>query len=505
VEEVLGWVDYKVLALRGYQFRQDLGRLAMSTTPAPQGASPHEFLMRLALATNLVPVATPAPREDFLAPPILAVRAARRAIAANPDHPDGYYALGRALADPDLPITDAERMVGRVTAYRQCLSRLPSPDEYRAVFKDYNRRAFVASPTEVAGTLAQLYLGRNPQDGRPQGTLIDVFPLAPLAGDVYADRSGRPSQIPFLLSLDLAREALVLAGDYAAVELSLSSDAEGRQRLIDQVKAEQKSVEEQLRIENNRYKQQAEAAGKLPARYALARRHHLTDEALKVLKGADLAKEFGPNVPDVALQMIALELCVGRLEDAARNIADLKEGFDDRVRKGDPDPQFNRQRLFLRHLELQKLILEGNYAAAGTVMEELEGGVVAGGLDRMLAEAAKIKFDPKPYAALKGGWPVVPMLGASSPLGALALFGAGSVQLEKYLTIRDGLRRRMAADADFFFRRGFLSLLEGDMEAAKVRFRQTTREPPPGWDLPTFRPGTAAEYLRLIEAAERKP
>jgi len=272
------------------------------------------------------------------------------------------------------------------------------------------------------------------------------------------------------------------------------------------LKAAQKVVEERLRVEKGRYEQEAESSGRLAARYSIARRHHLTDEALRVAKGAaDLAKEFGPNVTYIALQMIALELCVGRLEEAARDIDDLTEGFEERARKGESDRQFAEQRHFLRYLEMQKLILEGNYAAAGALMVKLEEGAI--GLDRMLAEVAKINFDPRPYSALQGGWPVVPMLGAPSPLGAFALYGAGVSQLEKYLAIRDGLRRRMAADADFFFRRGFLSLLEGDIEAAKERFHQATDRSTPapaGWNLTAVQHPGAAEYLRLIEAAQQK-
>jgi hypothetical protein len=60
----------------------------------------------------------------------------------------------------------------------------------------------------------------------------------------------------------------------------------------------------------------------------------------------------------------------------------------------------------------------------------------------------------------------------------------------------------MRQDAEFFFQRGYLSLLEGDTAGAKTRFRQTRRTPPPGWNLPIVEHKMAEEYLRLIEAAE---
>jgi hypothetical protein len=500
----MGWIEYKAGVLGRHQFRQDLGRIIIFGTSLPQGASFHQFTMQLALATNQVPPAPLANRADVLAPPILALRAARRAIAADPDHPDGYFALARALADRDLPITEPERSVGMVTAYRQCLARLPTPDEYRATFERYNRRAFSASPFQAAAELAGLYLGRNPADGRPRGTLINVFPLAQLAGDVNFE-GGRRVQLPFLLSLNLAREAMVLAVAYAEVELSTAADPEKRKQLIDQLKAEQKSIEDRLRVERSRYEQEADAAGKVPNRFQIARRHHLTDEAIRVLKGADLGKEFGANVPNVALQLIALELSIGRLEDAARDVADLKEALDERAVKGDQSPMLAEQQGVLRHLELQKLILEGNYAVAGTTLDDLEAGNV--GIDRMLAELTKLGFDPKPYGALQGYWPMVAMLGAMSPLEAYALFGGGSLQLGKYGYYRQELARKMADDVDFYFRRGFLSLLEGDMESAKARFHQATDKgtpPPPGWNLPPPRHATAASISRRYSAAERR-
>lgn len=505
-DEVLGWVEYKAAVMRGNEFRQNFGRMVMYATPLPQGASHHELMMQFALLTNQVPPARVADLGDVLAPPVLAVRAARRAIAANPDHPDGYFALARALADPNLPMNDSERNVAMVTAYRQCLSRMPTPDEYRAVTERYNRRAFGAMPTQVAIELAQLYLGQNPQDGRFLGTLVNVFPLSVLVGDVSFE-GGRRQQVPFLLSLDLAREALVLAVQYADVELAGAADPEMRKRYTDQLKAQQKGVEERLRVERGRYEQQAEAAGKLSNRFFIARRHHLTGEAIKVLKSneVDLAKEFGANAAEVALQLVALELCVGRLEDAARDIADLKDALAERAAKGDADPRLAEHRSLLRYMEMQKMLLEGDYAAAGAALEDLEGGSL--GVSRMLEELTKMGFDPRPYGTLQGQWPVVPMLGATSPLAAFALFGAGSLQLNKYGYIRNQLGQRLAADAEFYFRRGFLSLLEGDMEAAKARFHQATDRaapPPPGWNLPPARHGLAAEYLQLIEAAERK-
>ena len=92
--------------------------------------------------------------------PILAFQAARRAIAADPHHPDGYFALYRVLSDPDLPLSESERTIGQVTALRQCLFRMPSPERFR-------KNSYLASPYLIAKTLAELYFGQKKQPGMP--------------------------------------------------------------------------------------------------------------------------------------------------------------------------------------------------------------------------------------------------------------------------------------------------------------------------------------------------
>ena len=113
------------------------------------------------------------------------------------------------------------------------------------------------------------------------------------------------------------------------------------------------------------------------------------------------------------------------------------------------------------------------------------------------------QLNSRPYQLLGVAWPILPMLGSAPiPLDVAAQYWAGVIQLARSQVSGEVLGA-MQRDAEFFFRRGFMSLLEGDIPAAKERFRQSTR-PPPGWNIPTVRHPVAVEYLRLIEAAERK-
>jgi hypothetical protein len=63
---------------------------------------------------------------------------------------------------------------------------------------------------------------------------------------------------------------------------------------------------------------------------------------------------------------------------------------------------------------------------------------------------------------------------------------------------------QLQGESRFFYRRGILSLLEGDMPAAKRRFQQANRRPPEGWGLPTFGHQEAGNFLQLITLAERR-
>ena len=74
-------------------------------------------------------------------------------------------------------------------------------------------------------------------------------------------------------------------------------------------------------------------------RYRRARQYELPGEAitiLKAMKGDELVKEFQAGVTQTLLELVGLELYSGRLEDAATDLAELKEVFEDLTRPADP-------------------------------------------------------------------------------------------------------------------------------------------------------------------------
>jgi hypothetical protein len=75
------------------------------------------------------------------------------------------------------------------------------------------------------------------------------------------------------------------------------------------------------------------------------------------------------------------------------------------------------------------------------------------------------------------------------------------------LQIRETLRRNVegaqTTESMFFFRRGLLSLIEGDIAGARKRFEQSRVPAVKDWDLPEKRNPQAERLLRLIGKAQR--
>lgn len=514
-EEALEWLQYKqVLVQRRDAKRETLRFLQIfmlrnvpqfSKLPIAADVAGMNVDKRSLAAAEALWNAPQPDQGAMLAIPILAVKAARRAIEANPDHPDGYWALARAIADSGLPISESERTIGRVTALRQCLSRLPAAGKF-------HRNVYVASPTQVAWELAQLYLNLAPNTADYfRGAVMDLPAIGELIGTVIVGQpnsrqvrrlpliSPRPadSQVlggPYVLPLDLAHQALKLASEYVPVEYgTLNSDE--FQRLSKRLEEERKRVEKLLQSVTNQYRNENERRPKVKERFQAALYLGLAGEALDLVKSVDMAKEFGPEAPRAALQIVALKLAVGQLEDAASDIASLKEAFD--TSSGPVNPQI---RDMFQYLEFRKLDLEGDYKGAGAEWERLAGPGVGAPLP---PEFQKLK--PRLFVAYGPAWPAATLLGAiDGPFGVLGRFALGQIKFVEFQQMRAQINAKMNHEVDFFFRRGFLSLLEGDIPSAAERFRNCPRTAPPGWGLRDLNLPAAPEYLRAIEGARKR-
>jgi hypothetical protein len=532
-DETSGWQDYKRVRLEELDRKQLALLRAFQITDAIVGG-----------AGLLAPAVPQLQADDSTrAVAFLALRAARRAVAADPDHPDGYLALAQALGDPHLPIPEDERMLGQITALRQCLVRLPPPQRFRPGI-------YTASPTQVAWGLAQLYLNRRREFGlSPPGISLNMpaFQLLAAPRDsgflraaamFYVFEGGRARRVwvgeadlpgfpgqplgggPFLLPLDLAREYLILADKYLDVELPDDPDVRANPQvkaLRDEVKRDLRFVEGEVVQATNRYEsgKMALASGppKLLAQVELALRYNLVGEALRLLtdKDTDPARDFPQNLLQVALSRVALQLAVGRLEDAATDLDALAGSADvQRALAGHLQPPY-RMLLYVKHL------LEGNYAEAGDAIEGLEERLVPPDpFEKERAQFPKAFYvalggklrtwvEYSPLSALLAPTPFDLAARTEAPLVAVAGYPPGRrPRSPGFGTLRDDFQARREQAADFYTRRGFLSLYEGDIAGAKRRFLMTRQPAVKDWDLPEYRNATAELYLRMIEEAEKR-
>ncbi|MFO0825042.1 MAG: hypothetical protein U0792_18290 [Gemmataceae bacterium] len=285
------------------------------------------------------------PNDTPVAVPFLTLRAARRAIAADPNHPDGYFALYRALHEPTLPLSEPERALGQLTALRQCLERMPPPEEYRP-------NTYATSPTQVAFLLAELYLGRRQDTGNlTPGVLLGdnpgFFILRSLgaAGVVRvvnnnlvrmpaATQQGLFPPPYYLLALDLARETFQKAENYAKVEIT---DPKGMETILTGIKNEMKVFESELARANNTL--ESRRAGKsVREQVEMALQLNLGNEALRLLTAKDLNydKEFSTESFEFLLCRVALELGLGKIEDATSDLDQIANADGVKQRLGNP-------------------------------------------------------------------------------------------------------------------------------------------------------------------------
>jgi hypothetical protein len=164
-------------------------------------------------------------------------------------------------------------------------------------------------------------------------------------------------------------------------------------------------------------------------------------------------------------------------------------------------------------LKYQKAVLAGEYKQAGELWEGMGAGI--GQFDALpppgpaLPEqfvfgAAQSMFggkDPRPALRAMLVPPLAPGPGHAQVLEAY-------FWLVPWVNMTDRLRQavqvQLSNESAYFLRRGVLFLLEGDTAAAKERFRDALRTPPPGWDVPKVQSSDADFFLKLIDRAEKR-
>lgn len=489
IDEAFGWAQYS--RLLDEQHRQHLLAIQMTLQAVDHILGGSDLLQQ-------VTPTWPASAEQ-LAIPFLALRAARRAQAENPDDPDSYAALAEALALPRLPLSNDERSVARVTALKQCLARMPPPSEY--TFGIYH-----AHPTKIAAQLADLYLGERQAAGYFSGLPVNLpaFHLLRQIGATGAAivRGGQvvehsPSYT--LLPMDLARDALRLAENYLDQDPRAFGEVTPKiaQELADFLK---RVEEETQRLENlyEREKLRLPAQGKVAlAQLSLALRHNLVGEALRLLKDEQWQAEVG-EAAEIEFARLVLLVAVGHLEEAATSLEAAPNRYEGVISLREP----------ARWLRYQMAFLAGDYAEAGAILEDF--AAVNVGQDPPVPQRGEVlrQFPGMPWITRPDGQPfpysLIEMQGLTAWLRPHLLDRLVQGQFlsalqAPYDHYRQQLILRRVSDAEYFWRRGFLYLAEGDILRARQCLEQARRSGVPQWNVPEFSQTTADEYRRLLE------
>ena len=266
-DEAFGWIEYGIVRAQLVDIKRVTLQFTLFVVDQVSGSAGgiSVFGREVALAMT-----RETPEVDELAAiPFLALRSAHRAIAADPDHPNGYYALAAALSNRGLNMSDEERMVARATALRQFLVRLPPPERYR-------NSAYLGTATQAAEELSGIYLGRDPSSSRVLGAGMSInLPAFIILRELslVVIQAGKNMQSvpwsrvapgqrvvagPFIYPLDTARDTLLLAEKYLPIDYA--ENEEERKRKSEELQLFIKAVETQYREATNSYEREREKA-----------------------------------------------------------------------------------------------------------------------------------------------------------------------------------------------------------------------------------------------------
>ncbi len=424
--------------------------------PESVAAAISPMVADLAVKTNqLGRLVTPPPPSDVsVAFQLLSIRAARRAIAANPDNPDSYLALARAAGPgfvgiPGIP--EQERIEQNVAGLRRFLDRLP------------------------------------PLDKLPPNSALMAYEIA-------GELSGRYQASGFI---DLEQRTLTEARELLRRGADGIVDPEVKKKRIEQLDKALTASTNRLAAVNDPFDQYVSNAKPDVAQLinAAVQRRLFARAMDEFQKAVEEKRDLGPNALasfETILMIANIQLVSGRIEDATNGLEAIESEIKTFSESANPDARIvaqltNRQ----RQLQVAMWRVTGNYAKLGEAYES-----------DMLRQS-KMPDDAKRLirAALVGEMlPSMLATGISVPHASVGGILGGSFGKEITNNIVGGWDQQ----ANFYLSRGLLSLQEGKVGDAERRFRQVLE--PEGIALPPDAPlrTIAEQYLRMIAHAKAK-
>ncbi len=412
-----------------------------------------------------------------LALPLLAGRASRQALHESPDDQRGYFILALVYKNPRLPeVETGDSARQRLTALARCAARLPAPDRCPARLVGSVVNTWLELFVEQVA-LNQLDLAR----GSAQKARETVTAVAATAPQAVPAELGRGLALAFSRLAPVYRQAtgreLPLGRDeFEFEEQAKKSGRNEPQSVAALLKKLDDAVTTVVSKANEQWDTQTRGA-KPFLRAALAHRFGLPGKAIDGIKptlGLSAADAGAPSKADMALALVDLELEVGRLEEAAADLAELEAQSANL-------PTHLKDRLAA--LKGVKLRRQGNYKEAIAVLDEFRGG----------ARLPKLTAAERVNAVLRPSELASQVSAVAGPLGGMVpQFNppAGVRQEEgmalfadfkkRYLdthpfVIGHAAREKVLAEAQFFYQRGILALYDGDVETARASFEEVFR------------------------------
>jgi len=428
-------------------------------------------------------------RRDLVLPaaaPVLAVRAARRAVAADPADPEAYLALAEAYLM--LWKQQEEIWSGRPPWWQYCFRDL-HPSQPMVMLQTL-REVQVVTALNRAVTL-------QPSLVRAHKLLGDVyiqFSYLDLALHHYKEaltqmrsRDRRPKRQPnesaesFRQRVEVYNKALEDMANSEKSVKALQADVDHRRRDYRLLAANQ-SLKQKIRVALfDEYKE-----GRTDWKPQWGRA--LADEALKLLLNA---KPTEVN-RDMAVLQLNLLLTAGRSAEVRRRMPDLIRALGTLEKQVQKRPQ----------LASEKTLLETEIAGLKALQAAADG-------DYQLADAALARFEEimmtlEPRRALEdqGRWLMMQILGAYSlrPQRILGYVLEGNLNISMGRP-REGIIVALRRQAETNLIRGLLALEQGDTPRAAGFFQATLRlsqdlGPQKGNYTDRF---VAAHYLQAIQ------
>ncbi len=400
---------------------------------------------------DTVLIVPPPPSDLTVAYQLLALRAARRAVAANPDNPEPYLALARAAGGfVGLPgISDQERGEQAVAGLRRYLDRLPPIDKLTP--------NLAVTAFEIARELSQRY--------REIGLI------------------------------DLEQRALTEAREYLRRATDKIEDPAEKKKAIEQFDKILAEATNRLAAVNDPFEQFVSNAkpdvGRLV--YEAFNKRLFARAMDEFQKAVEAKRELGPNALasfETIVLTTRIQLASGRVEDATNGLEAIENEIKTFSETTNPDPRTIAQ-LANRQRQPQETMwrLTGNYAKLGELYES------------DMQRQAKMPEEMKRLirTALVGEMlPSMQLTGISAPHASIGGYTMGNLGMQVEMSVIGGWDQQ----ANFYLSRGMLSLQEGKIGDAERRFRQAQETE--GIPLPADAPlrAIAEQYLRMIAKAK---